>query len=127
MSFRQSTFRLALSASLLGTALMSGSVVQSQETIARALLVEMAENQFSTLCQSEVFASCMGFTSKACLALSEDAIEQCLLPLPKEINMDELNNSTFEACPRDVYADAGYSEEKAGICFDKAMEEESKQ
>ena len=126
MFFRYTTLRLTLSASLIGTALLTGSVAQSSETIARKLLVDMARNQFSTLCQSEAFASCMGFTSESCMTLSEMAITQCLLPLPEEISLEALENSAVESCPKDVYADAGFSEEKAGICFDQAMQAESK-
>lgn len=126
MFFRHTTFRLTLSASLLGTVLLSGSIAQSDEMIQRALLVEMARNQFSVLCQSEAFASCMGFTTESCMNLSEQAIKQCLLPLPKEISPEKLDNSALESCPKGVYADAGYSEEKAGVCFDKAMEGEPK-
>ena len=126
MFFHHTTLRLTLSASLIGTALLSGSVAQSSETIRRALLVDMARSQFSTLCQSEVFASCMGFTSESCMTLSETAITQCLLPLSEEVNLEQLENSALESCPKDVFTDAGFSEEKAGICFDKAMEVEPK-
>jgi hypothetical protein len=126
MFFRHTTFRHTLSASLLGAALSSGSSAQSDEMIPRALLVEMARNQFSILCQSEAFASCMGFTAKSCMDLSEQAIKQCLLPLPKEISPEKLENSALESCPKGVYADAGFSEEKAEVCFDKAMEVEPK-
>ena len=126
MFFHYTTFRHTLSASLLGTFLLSGSVAQSDEMIRRALLVDMARNQFSILCQSEAFASCMGFTSESCMSLSEQAITQCLLPLPKEISPENLENSALESCPKGVFADAGFSEEKAGVCFDKAMEVEAK-
>lgn len=107
---------------LMGSIWCSGSVAQSQEMLARELLVDMARGQFSVLCQSEVFASCMGFTPQVCLVLSESAIDQCLMSLPKEIDPVELDNAALESCPKEVYADAGYSEEKAGVCFDKAME-----
>jgi len=126
MFFHRTTLRLSLSAAFMGTVLISGAAAQSDEIIPRALLEEMARNQFSILCQSEAFASCMGFTSESCQALSEQAIEQCLLPLPEEISLDKLENDALESCPKDVFADAGFSEEKAGICFDKAMEVEPK-
>jgi hypothetical protein len=126
MFFNHTTLRLTLSASLIGTVLLSGSVAQSSETIRRAVLVDMARNQFSTLCQSEAFASCMGFTAESCMTLSETAITQCLLPLPKEVSLKLLENSALESCPKGVYADAGFSEEKAGICFDRAMQAEPK-
>ena len=111
-----------LGLALAGSIWCSGSVAQSQEMLARELLVNMARSQFSVLCQSEVFAHCMGFTSQACLELSESAIDQCLMSLPKEIDPVNLDNAALESCPKDIYADAGYSEEKAGLCFDKAMQ-----
>jgi hypothetical protein len=126
MLFSHINFRQVFSASLLGTVLLSGSIAQSSEMIPRALLVDMARNQFSILCQSEAFASCMGFTSESCMNLSEQAISQCLLPLPKEISPEKLENSALESCPKGVYADAGFSEEKAEVCFDKATEVEPK-
>jgi hypothetical protein len=126
MLFSSINLRQALSASVLGTALLSGSIAQSDEMIQRALLVEMARNQFSILCNSAAFASCMGFTAESCMTLSEQAISQCLLPLPKEISPEKLENSALESCPKGVYADAGFSEEKAEVCFDKAMEVEPK-
>ena len=108
--------------SLSGTMLVAGSIAQSSETIPRAMLEEMARSQYSTLCQSEEFASCMGFTTQSCMDLSESAIKQCLLPLPEEIPLEELENDALEACPKAVFDKAGFTEEKAGICFDKAME-----
>ena len=124
-SHRKAT-KYLMSLGLASSVLLSGAAIQaqaqSQEMIPRALLVNMARNQFSVLCQSEAFASCMGFTSQACLDLSESAITQCLLPLPKEISPDKLDNSALESCPAGIFADAGYDEEKAGPCFDKAME-----
>lgn len=109
---------------LISVVLLWGGTAQTQEMIPRALLVDMARNQFSVLCQSDAFASCMGFSSQACLNLSETAIKQCLLPLPKEISPRELENSALESCPMGVFADAGYTEEMAGPCFDEAMEAE---
>ena len=67
----------------------------------------------------------MGFTAQACMDLSEQAIKQCLLPLPEEISAEKLDNSALESCPKTVFSEAGYSEEKAGICFDEAMKAES--
>lgn len=109
--------------SLVTTSFMAGSIAQSSETIPRTMLEEMARSQYSTLCQSEAFASCMGFTTQSCMDLSESAIKQCLLPLPEEIPLEELENKALEACPKAVFEKAGFTEEKAGICFDKAMEQ----
>ena len=110
-----------LTTTALASMLLSGSVAQSQELIPRSLLVDMAREQFSILCESEVFTSCMGFTSKSCLGLSEKAIKQCLLPLPDEISPEKLENNAIESCPSAVYADAGFPESEAEVCFNKAM------
>lgn len=115
---RTTVFVLAVAGSIWCT----GSVAQSQEMLARELLVDMARSQFTVLCESEVFASCMGFTAKTCLVLSETAIDKCLMPLPKEIDPADLDNAALESCPKEVYAEAGFAEEQAGLCFDKAME-----
>lgn len=96
----------------------------SQETIPRALLVDIARRQYSVMCQSEIFTQCLGFSSQACIDLSEKAISQCLLLLPSEIGLNELENDALESCPQGVFAEAGFSEEKAGICIDKAMQAE---
>ncbi len=123
LNSRRAICKYLLSVGFSSCVLLSGGLAQSQEMIPRTLLVDMARSQFSVLCQSEVFASCMGFTSQACLDLSESAISQCLLPLPEQISPNELDNSALESCPKGVFADAGYQEEKAGPCFDQAMEE----
>lgn len=102
--------------------LASANPLRAQEMIQRALLVEMAKGQLDVLCGSSIFAGCMGFTQSECKLLSESAIKQCLLPLPEKIDLEKLDNETLESCPREVFADAGYSEEKAGMCFDEAME-----
>ncbi len=115
--------RRSAGSALAALILFTGPIAQSQDMIPRGMLVDMARNQFSVLCQSEKFASCMGFTTQACLDLSESAISQCLLPLPEEISPDELENSALESCPKSVFAEAGFSEEKAGPCFDHAMGE----
>ena len=59
----------------------------------------------------------MEFTEEECLALSEEAIKQCLLPLPEKINPSELENDSIEACPKQVYEDAGYGDDKAKACL----------
>jgi len=101
---------------------MGASPARSADPIPRALLVEMAGGQFDALCGSEVFAQCMGFTETECKTLSDNAIKQCLMPLPETIDPEKLDNDALESCPREFFADAGHSEEKAGMCFDKAME-----
>jgi hypothetical protein len=57
---RTTVFALALA----GLIWCTGSIAQSQEMLARELLVDMARNQFTIICPSEVFASSMGFTAK---------------------------------------------------------------
>lgn len=94
---------------------------QSDEKVPRVMLENMARSQYAVLCSSQEFTSCMGFTGTACNDLAEAAIKQCLLPLPEEINPSELDNDAVESCPKEVFADAGFTEEQAGICFDKAM------
>lgn len=111
---------------LLCFAPVAPSLAQSSEMIQRALLEGIARNQYSVLCQSEAFTQCMGFSGSACTDLSEAAIKQCLLPLPNEISPDKLDNDALESCPKQVFADAGFTEEKAGLCFDKAMEADAK-
>ncbi|MFK7855343.1 MAG: hypothetical protein AB8B79_14565 [Granulosicoccus sp.] len=127
MIFSSSKSRATVAALALASSLWcSGSLAQDQDTLARGLLVDMARSQYSVMCQSEVFASCMGFAAQACLDLSESAIEMCLMPLPEEVNLQELDNAALESCPKDIFADAGYSEDKAKMCFDKAMEAEAR-
>ena len=101
---------------------ITASPVRSSELIPRAALVEMASGQFNVLCNSEAFTSCMGFSQSECKRLSDSAIQQCLLPLPEQIDPTKLDNASLESCPKDVFAEAGYSEEKAGMCFDEALE-----
>ncbi len=116
-------FRKTLTALVsLSAVIWMGSVsAQTDERIPRGFLVNMAQNQFDVLCNSEAFASCMGFTSKECLILADEAVKQCLLPLPEMIHPDDLNNSSIESCPQTIFADAGYSDDKAGMCFDQVV------
>ena len=65
----------------------------------------------------------MGFTQKECLVLAEKAVEQCLMPLPERIELDQLSNDTIESCPKLVYEEAGYADEKAQQCLAGAMEQ----
>lgn len=92
----------------------------AQELLARELLVQMSRNQSSLLCGLNSFTECMNFSEKECLALSEQAIKQCLMPLPEKINPSELENYSIEACPKKVYEDAGYSDDKAQACLQEA-------
>jgi len=98
-----------------------GSVVVAQEKISKLLLIKISRDQSQVLCTSEIFTQCMGFTETACLDLSEKALEQCILPLPDTIVLAELDNDTLESCPKTVYADAGYADEKAVECLQKAL------
>lgn len=93
------------------------ATVNAQELLARELLVQMSRQQSSQLCSVKSFTECMAFTEKECLALSEQAIKQCLMPLPEKINPSELENDSIEACPKKVYEDAGFSDEKAKACL----------
>lgn len=97
----------------------------AQENIPKFLLIKLTRDQAGAMCSSDVFTQCMGFDSKMCLDVSEKAIETCLGPLPDEIKPETLENATLEACPQKIYAEAGFSEEKAKMCFDKAMEASS--
>lgn len=109
---------------ILASGLLSPAFAQSGDLIPRTLLIDMANDQYSVLCASPVFASCMGFTEPVCTRLADEAIKQCLQPLPETIDPEELDNSSLESCPIAVFEDAGFSEEKAGICFKEAMEAE---
>jgi len=92
-----------------------------QDKLSKFLLIKLSREQSVALCTSDAFTSCMGFSSKECFALSEQAVEQCLQPLPDQIDIRELQNDTIEACPRDIYVDAGYSEDQAQACLQGAM------
>ena len=77
----------------------------------------MYKDQSNQLCTLKSFTECMSFSEKECRALSEQAIKQCLMPLPEKIILSELKNDSIEACPKQVYEDAGYSDEKAKACL----------
>ncbi len=124
--FTTSSISMGLAAALLYSGSIVPTFAQSSELIPRALLEDMARQQYSVLCESEVFVQCMGFVESACTDLSESAIKQCLLPLPDEISPENLDNDALESCPKQVFADAGFTEEKAGLCFDEAMEADAK-
>lgn len=106
---------------LLASSLLPGSVSSQDETVPRVLLIQGARDQSKVLCSSELFTQCMGFNEAQCLELSEQSIEQCLMPLPEQIDLGVLQNETLENCPKKVYDDAGYTDEKALMCLEKAM------
>ena len=111
-----------LVAIILGAFSIGSVLAQSDEKVPRIMLENMARSQYAVLCGSPEFTGCMGFTGSACKDLSEAAIKQCLLPLPELISPAELDNAAIESCPKQVFEDAGFSEEQAGLCFDEAME-----
>ena len=120
MSFERCYQIIALGLCALVTLSIPGVVTSQDESLSRTLLIKLSRDQYQTLCGSEVFTQCMGFSQQQCLSISEDAIKQCLVPLPERIALDQLDNELIEACPKQVYEDAGYTEEKAAQCFDQA-------
>jgi hypothetical protein len=94
---------------------------QGHEKISKELLINLSREQSNVLCESSVFTSCMGFDKEACFDLSEEAVQQCLAPLPDTIKLAELQNESLESCPQEVYAKAGYTDEKAQACLQKAL------
>ena len=95
---------------------------QAQDKLSKFLLIKLSREQSQVLCTSPSFTSCMGFSEQVCFEVSEKALEQCIVPLPDTIFLQDLSNDVLEACPQKVYADAGYSEEKAAACLQKATE-----
>jgi len=110
---------LSVFASMAMAAPLVASAQTAEDGIPKFLLMKMAADNASVLCQSEGFTQCMGFSFERCHELKDEAIETCLGPLPDTINPTELQNDSLEACPRKVYADAGFPEEKAEMCFQK--------
>lgn len=120
------SLRLTLSAGWIAVTCAVAAIstpLSAQELLARELLVQMSRDQGSMLCSLKSFTDCMAFTKKQCLDLSEQAIKQCLMPLPEKIIPSELENDSIEACPKKVYEDAGYSDEKAKACLQEAAKE----
>ena len=107
---------------LPGVVILSAEPVVAQDKLSKSVLIELSREQSKVLCSSEVFTSCMGFEQNSCIELSEKAVQQCLMPLPETIDLASLDNDAIEACPREVYEEAGYSEEKAQVCLQKALE-----
>ena len=93
------------------------------DKVSKLLLIKLSREQSYALCQSEVFTQCMGFDKDACFNLSEKAVQQCLAPLPDTIKLADLQNDSLEVCPQEVYAEAGYSEEKAQACLQEALKQ----
>ncbi len=123
--YRFSTVRGYLAAAIVASVGMVatgiGSKVVAQEEISKNLLIKLSRDQTQILCTSEAFTQCMGFTEAACLDLGEKAVEQCLAPLPETIPLADLANDTIEACPRDVYAEAGFPDEEAVACLQEVL------
>ena len=104
---------------LLIAAIATPLLVYGNE-ISKFVLIKMSKDQAYTICREDVYTQCMGFTEQRCMTLADKAIDQCLGPLPDQINLANLQNDQLEACPKAVYAEAGFTEEKAEVCFDKA-------
>ena len=115
----------------MAIAISTGAIAQEQakqetsssEKMSKQLLIHLSREQSKVLCQSDVFTQCMGFNNSSCLDLSEKAVQQCLEPLPDTINLAELQNDSLEACPQQVYAKAGYPDEKAQACLQEALKQ----
>lgn len=110
---------VALSSAVVSTSMLS--VAHSQEKLSKSLLLEISREQSAVLCESTVFTQCMAFTQEQCLALSEKALQECLMPLPDTIKLSDLQNDSIEICPKKVYDDAGFSDEKAQQCLQEAL------
>ena len=113
-------FRNCLIASVIACFGFGGWVV-AQDKVSKFLIMKLSREQSQVLCASEVFTQCMGFVEARCLEISEQALEQCIAPLPDTIVLTELDNDVLEACPQSVYADAGFSNEKAVACLEEAL------
>lgn len=120
MLFSNKKFALPAAAVLAGSLLCVNAQSQDQ-SLSRFLLIKLARDQSDVLCNSSVFTQCMGFTQTQCMELSEKSIEQCLLPLPERIELEMLENETIENCPKQIYHDAGYDDEKAQNCLAEAL------
>lgn len=107
---------------LVGSSLSVPRLAQAED-IPKYLLLKLTRDQSRVFCSSEVFTQCMGFSETQCIDISEKAIEQCLGPLPAQIDPLNLDNDVLEQCPQQVYAKEGFSEEKAKECYEKAVEE----
>ena len=111
-----------MAATLITGTLLSVSASSQDQSLSRFLLIKLARDQSNVLCGSEVFTQCMGFSQTQCMELSEKSIEQCLLPLPERIELDMLESETLESCPKLVYQEAGFEDEKAQMCLSEALQ-----
>jgi len=102
--------------------LQPASVQAQDDGLSKFLLIKISREQSSVLCGHEKFTQCMAFTKEQCLALSEKAVEKCLQPLPERIDLAKLGNDAIESCPKQVYEDAGFAEEKAQQCLSEALQ-----
>lgn len=108
----------------IGVGLLASHIAIAEDKLSKFLLIKLSREQSKVLCGSEGFNACMGFTQEACMELSEKALRQCIMPLADSISLAELDNDALEACPQKVYADAGYSEEKAKTCIENLPKEQ---
>ncbi len=115
-------FALSFIAALALAQPIVGFAQDETQTIPKYVLIQMADDSASTLCKTPEFTQCMGFTEQRCSELKDEAINTCLGPLPENIDLTELKNESLEDCPQKVYADAGYSKDKAAMCFDEAAQ-----
>ena len=104
------------------TGVAGWAIAQDSGKISKFLMIKLSREASQVLCQSEEFTACMGFTEQACIALSEKALQQCIMPLPDTVYLRDLNSDVLEACPQQVYEEAGYSNEKAAACVQEASE-----
>lgn len=93
--------------------------VRAEAPIPKALLIGMALEQSAVLCASDAFTACMGFDEERCFSLARETVETCFGPLPDEIDPAALDPATLEACPLEVYANAGFDEDRAAKCVDE--------
>ncbi len=111
-----------MAAILVAGGILSIHVYSQDQSLSRFLLIKLARDQSNVLCSSKAFTQCMGFTETRCLELSEQSVEQCLMPLPERIDLEMLENETIENCPKKIYQDAGYEDEKAQQCLTQALQ-----
>jgi len=73
MSFERCYQIVALGLCAMVTLSIPGVVTSQDESLSRTLLIKLSRDQYQTLCGSEVFTQCMGFSQQQCLSISEDA------------------------------------------------------